>query len=159
MDLLELLELEGVAYERHEHAATYTAQQLAAAEHVPGRYVAKPVLVWADSEFILCVLPAPMQVDLDAVRDALCAGDVRLASELELAGVCSDCELGAQPPIGGLFGLRTLMDFALMDDEYLVFQAGTHNVSVRLRLADFERVADPILGAIAVKPDEARRGD
>ncbi len=159
MDLVELLEIEGVAYERHEHATTYTAQQLAATEHVPGRYVAKPVLVWADREFILCVLPAPVQVDLDAVRDALCARHVRLASEVELAGVFSDCEVGAQPPIGELFGLRTLVDYALMDDDYLVFQAGTHNVSVRLRLADFERIADPIFGAIAARPDRPRHGD
>ena len=149
MNLINLLEEEGIPYELHKHPVTFTAQELAQTEHVPGRNVAKPVLVRAESGFTLCVVPAIASVDLEAVADALCEEQVQLANEREMAGVFTDCELGAEPPVGMLFGLNTLMDYALLDDEYVVFQAGTHTDSIRMSRADFERLTDPMYGSIS----------
>ena len=143
MDLLTYLEVEGIPYEQHEHPASFTAQGLAQAEHVPGRNVAKPVLVKGEQGFTLCVVPAPAHVDLDAVAEALGERQVELAHEHELVGLFPGCELGAEPPVGTLYGLSTLADYTLLDDDYVEFQAGTHTRSVRITRVDFERIADP----------------
>lgn len=149
MNLIDVLEEEGVPYERHTHPAVYTAQELARSEHVPGKNVAKPVLVRAESGFTLCVVPAVASVDLAAVADALCEERIELASEHEMVGIFRDCELGAEPPVGMLFGLNTLVDYSLLDDDFVVFQAGTHTDSIRMSRTDFERITDPMYGSIA----------
>ena len=149
MNLINVLEEEGIPYERHEHPPAYTAQELAQMARVPGKNVAKPVLVRAETGFTLCVVPAVASVDLDAVADALCEEQVELANEREMAGIFADCELGAEPPVGMLFGLNTLVDYSLLDDEYVVFQAGRHTDSIRMSRADFERLTDPMYGSIA----------
>lgn len=152
MDVLVALEREGVEFVPHEHRAAFTAQELAAVEHVPGRFVAKPVLVKSEMGYTLCVVPAPAHVDMKAVADALCEGPVRLAHEEELADLFEGCELGAEPPIGAFFGIKTLVDYTLMDHAFLEFQAGTHTRSVRMGRAAFEHVADPMYGAITLSP-------
>ena len=148
MDVLEILHDEGVSFECSQHPVTYTAQQLAAVEHVPGRCVAKPVLLFADGEYILSVIPAPNRVDLSRVVDVLMASEVRLAGEDEMASVFNGCELGAEPPIGPLFGLKTLVDYTLMEEDSLIFQAGSHTRCVRISRVDFERITDPSYGDI-----------
>ncbi|UCF34292.1 MAG: YbaK/EbsC family protein [Phycisphaerales bacterium] len=150
MDVLERLRQEGVEFEVSHHPEAFTAQQLAAVEHVPGRNVAKPVIVQADGEYVVCVLPASRRLNLSAVGDALYADGVELTSEAKLAELFPDCELGAEPPIGVFFGLRTLVDYQLMADEYIVFQAGSHTRSVRMAWSDFERLTDPSYGAISI---------
>jgi Ala-tRNA(Pro) deacylase len=147
--VLERLRQEGIEFEVSHHPEAFTAQQLAAVEHVPGRNVAKPVIVQADGEYVLCVLPACRRLDLRAVGDSLYTNGVELASEAKLAELFPDCELGAEPPIGVFFGLRTLVDYQLMADEYIVFQAGSHTRSVRMAWSDFERLTDPSYGAIS----------
>jgi Ala-tRNA(Pro) deacylase len=149
VDVLERLRQEGIEFEVSHHPEAFTAQQLAAVEHVPGRNVAKPVIVQADGEYVLCVLPACRRLDLRAVGDSLYTNGVELASEAKLAELFPDCELGAEPPIGVFFGLRTLVDYQLMADEYIVFQAGSHTRSVRMAWSDFERLTDPSYGAIS----------
>ena len=149
MRLDEYLQQHGVAYEKHTHPLTYTSQGLADAEHVSGRFVAKPVIVRGDHGFVMCVVPAPQHVELSRVAEVLRDDHVRLATEQEMTGLFPECELGAEPPIGALFGLTTVMDQQLEDDEYLVMQAGTHTDAVRLRRADYERVAEPIVAPIS----------
>ena len=149
MNIVEYLEREGIGFERLSHPPTYTAQDLAAAEHVPGRYVAKPVLVKADGQFVLCVVPAPNLVDLERVADVLGAESAELASEEDMQAVFADCELGAEPPFGHLFSLRTLMDTRLCEDDYLVFQAGTHNQAIRMSRNDYQRLATPDVVSLA----------
>ena len=149
MNVLNRLQQEGVEFEVSRHPKTYTAQELAAAEHVPGANVAKPVLVRADGEYVLCVLPASKRLNLSAVADALCVGQVELADEATMVEVFPDCELGAEPPIGAFFGLDTLVDYSLMADDYIVFQAGSHTESVRMAWDDFERLTEPSYGAIS----------
>ncbi len=149
MKVESFLEERGIDYGKHCHPTTYTAQGLAHAEHVSGYVVAKPVIVKSASEFAMCVLPAPKHVDLKRVADVLNEPQVRLAAESEMAELFTDCELGAEPPIGALFGLKTIMDERLHEDEFLVMQAGTHTESIRMRRDDWVRLCDPVVAPIA----------
>lgn len=143
MNLQSYLDEMGVPYRVSRHSSAYTAQDLAAAEHVPGRTVIKPVVVRADGEFVMCALPASHRIDLDELRQQLQAEDVQLADEQSMQEIFPDCELGAAPPIGKLYGLPTLMDESLFADERVTFQAGTHCDAVTMTLADYRRVAQP----------------
>lgn len=143
MNLLAILDREGVSYRVLHHRRTYTAQDLAAAEHVSGWNVIKPVLVKADDAFVLCALPASQRIDLHKLADALHARHVELADERTLAQVCIDCELGAEPPIGSLFGVPTVMEDDLQDANTVLFQAGTHEDAIEMPLGDFVRLTKP----------------
>jgi Ala-tRNA(Pro) deacylase len=143
MNLPSLLDDLGVNYRLSRHDTAYTAADLAHVEHVPGRKVIKPVVIKADGQFIMCALPASHRVDLDTLRDQLQADDVQLADEEELHQLCRDCEVGAEPPIGRIFGMPTLMDESLFADDRVTFQAGTHTDAITMTLADFRKVAQP----------------
>jgi len=145
----QLLQEEDVPFERMIHSPVYTSQLMAAADHVSGHCVAKPVLVHGDRGFTMCVVPASSRLNLSRLAQLLDEHDVRLASETEMTKVCPDSELGAEPPIGRLYGLTTVMDEALRHEEYLVFQAGSHTSSVKVRREDYERLATPVVGSIA----------
>ena len=133
----------GIAYEITEHREAITAQDLAAALHVPGARVAKTVLLVADGRLVMAVLAAPDRVGPARARRALGAADVRLAAESEFAAVFSDCELGAAPPFGALYGLPTYLDRGLLDAESIVFPAGPHRRAMRLSLAAYREAARP----------------
>ena len=148
MRLETLLEEQQIGFEKRTHIPTYTAQRLADAEHVSGYRVAKPVVVRGSEGFVICVLPAPKQLDLDRVAQILNDPTVRLASEAEMMKLFPDCELGAEPPIGSLFGLPTIMDPSLRHDDDLLMQAGTHTEAIQTRREDWERLCDPIIGPI-----------
>ena len=143
MKVVEFLNGKGVHYEMTQHRPTFTAQQMAAEEHVSGMNVAKPVVVKAENTFYLCVLPACCKIDMDAVKSELKIDHLQLADEEELAHLFEDCSLGAEPPFGDLYGLETLMDSALENDPYIVFQAGTHETAIRMDLDDYKRLANP----------------
>ncbi|MEK6797367.1 MAG: YbaK/EbsC family protein [Planctomycetota bacterium] len=150
MKLETYLRQNAVEFEKHTHTTTYTAQGLAHAEHVSGYLVAKPVVVRGDAGFAICVLSAPHHLDRKRAAVALHEKDLRLATEAEMAELFPDCELGAEPPIGAMFGLRTIMDEHLLADEYVVMQAGTHRDSIRVRRTDFQRVCRPLVAPIAM---------
>lgn len=143
MNVVEFLDSKGIRYEMSQHRPTFTAQQMAAEEHVPGMNVAKPVVIRADEKYYMCVLPACCKIDTDALKKALGANKVNLADEDELARLFGDCALGAEPPFGQLYGLETLMDAALEKDPYVVFQAGTHEQAIRMSLGDYMKLAQP----------------
>ncbi|MCI0499571.1 MAG: YbaK/EbsC family protein [Planctomycetales bacterium] len=143
MNVVEFLDSRGVRYEVKQHRPTFTAQQMAAEEHVPGMNVAKPVVIRADEKFFLCVLPACCKIDTDALKKSLGVRRVALADEDQLARLFGDCALGAEPPFGHLYGLETLMDASLEDDPYVVFQAGTHESAIRMDLSDYKKLAQP----------------
>lgn len=149
MHLDTILQQRGVPFEKHAHPVTYTAQGLANAEHVSGYMVAKPVIVKGAAGFAMCVIPAPKHLDPLRVAEVLEDTNVRLATESEMGTLFPDCELGAEPPIGSLFGLKTLMDRQLEVDEFLVMQAGTHRDAIRIRRADWERLCEPVKADIA----------
>jgi Ala-tRNA(Pro) deacylase len=142
MNVQSYLDQLGIHYRVSRHPTTYTAQDLAAAEHIPGRKVIKPVVIKADGRLVMCALPASHRIDLDTLRDQLQVQDVELAHEGALSEIFPDCALGAEPPIGRLFGMPTLMDESLFADDRVTFQAGTHEDAVTMSLADYRRVAD-----------------
>jgi Ala-tRNA(Pro) deacylase len=141
MNLQSYLDEMGVRYNLSYHPAAYTAQDLAAAEHVPGRMVIKPVVVEVDGKYMLCVLPAPYKIDMKELKAQLDATEVKIAPEHQLAGLFPDCQLGAEPPIGRIYGLPTLIDESLLQDDRVTFQAGTHDAAVTMSLADYRRLA------------------
>jgi len=141
--LKQLLDESHVAYSPIVHHLAYTAQEVAAAEHMPGREHAKVTMIKAGEGFFLAVLSAPRKVDL--------ANPIRLAEEAEFSPLFPDCEPGAMPPFGHLFGLPVIVDTELEKDEHIVFQAGSHAESVRMRYADFKRLANPRIADIAVR--------
>jgi Ala-tRNA(Pro) deacylase len=146
MDLREHLDQLGVRYEWLKHRKAHSAQSLALKEDVPAENVIKPVLVKIDGEFVLCALPASCRVDLGRLQMELGAEETRLADEKDLSSLCTDCELGAEPPIGWLFGLPTLMDESIFDDATVTFQAGTHRDAVTMKVMDYYRLAKPVVG-------------
>ncbi len=153
MDCKERLESylreDQVPFETHHHPTAFTAQEVAASEHTPGKMVVKVVMVLADGELAMLAMPAPYQADLERVAEVLGASEVRLAHEEEFAPAFSDCEVGAMPPFGNLYGLPVYVDEALAEDETIVVQAGTHSDTIRLKYADFERLVRPTVARFA----------
>lgn len=149
MDLRSHLDRMGVRYTWSHHDTAYTAQDLAAKEHITGRRVIKPVLVQADEAFVLCALPASCYVDLMELKEELHAKDARIVDEPELQTICRECELGAEPPIGSLFGLPTVMDSSLMSQDQIMFQAGTHTDAITMSTQDFVRLVKPRIARFA----------
>jgi Ala-tRNA(Pro) deacylase len=143
MRVIELLDKSAVRYEVTEHLPAFTAQQMAAAEHEPGKYVAKPVIVKADDKYIMCVLSACYKIDLGALKSQLGAKSVELAQEKEIGKIFDDCELGAEPPFGNLYDLPTIMDKTLEEDDHITFQAGTHEKAIRMSMDDYKKLVEP----------------
>lgn len=138
-----------VSFEFQHHAVAYTAQEVAAAEHVPGRMLAKVVMLLGDGKLSMFVLPAPARVDLEKAAAVLGAKDVRLAHEDEFADRFAGCEVGAMPPFGSLYDVPLYVDKSLAEDETIVFEAGTHTDTMSMKYADFERVAKPTVAEFA----------
>ena len=143
MNIISFLDEQGVRYRLSHHDPAFTSQELAQFEHVSGKNVIKPVVVKADGQFVLCALPASYKVDIGELRSQLRADDVKLADEQNLEQIFQGCEVGAEPPIGRLWGLPTLMDESLTADDMVTFQAGTHCDSVTMSLAEYRRIAQP----------------
>jgi len=143
MQVTEFLDKSAVRYEVTKHEPAFTAQQMAAVEHEPGQYVAKPVVVKADGQFLMCVLPACYKIDLDALKSQLGAKSVKLAKEKELGKIFGDCELGAEPPFGNLYDLPTIIDKAMEEDDHIMFQAGTHEKAIRMSMDDYRKLVAP----------------
>ncbi|MCK6457326.1 MAG: YbaK/EbsC family protein [Phycisphaerae bacterium] len=143
MDIQTFLNGNKVPYVRLLHGSVYTAQELAAREHVPGSKVAKPVLVKAGDDFILCVVPASHRVDLERVAQLAGQRYAALATETEMKNIFKDCEIGAEPPFGEPYGVQTWMDDSIQADDYLVFQSGRHTEAIKIARTDYERLARP----------------
>jgi Ala-tRNA(Pro) deacylase len=143
MGIIEFLDKSAVKYEVTEHPPTFSAQTMAAAEHEPGKYVAKPVVVKADGKYVMCVLSAPHKIDLKALKSQLGAKSVQLAEEEEMGKIFGDCELGAEPPFGNLYDLPTVMDKQLEKDDHIMFQAGTHEKAIRMSMDDYRKLVKP----------------
>jgi Ala-tRNA(Pro) deacylase len=141
-----------VPYTVLPHRPAFTAQEEAAAAHVPGRDWAKVVICVADGEPIQAVLAAPLVVNLDRLLVLAGASSIRLAREDELAGLFPDCETGAMPPFGPLYGQRVFVDVALAAEPDIVFNAGSHTEAIRMRYADFAAATKPIVGRFAEQP-------
>jgi Ala-tRNA(Pro) deacylase len=132
-----------VAYEVFTHPVTFTAQQLAAVQHVKGKQLAKVVVARNGSEFTMIVLPAPYHVELERARAATGRQDLEIARESEFASLFAGCEPGAMPPFGNLYNVPVWVDESLAEDEEIVFNACTHTQAIKMKYSDFARLACP----------------
>jgi Ala-tRNA(Pro) deacylase len=144
--LKEFLDANGVAYTVLSHSLAFTAEEVAAAQHVPARELAKVVMVKADDRLLMVVIPASHKVDLQKLPERR----ARLATEAEFARIFPHCEPGAMPPFGNLFGLPVYVDHILGRREEIVFQAGTHTQTIRMKYADFARLVRPTVDDYAL---------
>ncbi len=135
-----------VPYAVLHHARAFTAQEEAAEAHVPGRNWAKTVACFAEGRPVLAVLPADTLIDLERLRAVAGTRDIRFASEREFGPLYPDCETGAMPPLGPLYGQRVFVDRSLTGDQEIVFNAGSHTEAIRIRYDDFARVVQPTVG-------------
>ena len=142
MNIVQFLQSSGAHFSVHEHPVTYSSQQLAAAEHVSGHAVAKGVVVQTDQAPILCVLPASYQVDLPRLGRAIHAKGCHLATERDLARIFPDVEVGAEPPFGKPYGLRTVVDQHLADCATVTFNAGTHDHAIQMPFDEYAKLAE-----------------
>jgi Ala-tRNA(Pro) deacylase len=149
MNVQRFLSERGVEFEAIRHRPTFDAQRMAQAVHAPGREVAKTVLLRADQgdAYVVAVLPATRQVDLDRAGELLGGAQLELATEIEIQECCPDCEIGALPPFGSQYGMRTIVDESLTEDEEIVFEGNTHEESIRMRFEDFRQVEEPLIGS------------
>jgi Ala-tRNA(Pro) deacylase len=145
--LLEFLDKQKVHYEVLTHRQAFTAQEVAQAQHVPGVELAKVVMLRSGPNFIMAVLPAPYRVDLERAKSVLGKRDLVLATEEEFQGLFPQCEAGAMPPFGNLYGLPVYVDQTLTHDADIVFNAGTHTQTVKMTYADFARLVQPTVGS------------
>jgi Ala-tRNA(Pro) deacylase len=140
------------AYEVLHHRPAYTAQEEAALAHVPGRQWAKTVACFADGRPILAVVPAPARIDIDRLRQAAGAREIRLATEREFNDLYPECETGAMPPLGPLYGQPVFVDRSLASGDDIVFDAGSHMEAIRLRFAEFTRIVHPTMADFGRMP-------
>ena len=148
----EFLDQERVAYQVVAHEKAFTAQGVAATLHVSGWTFAKTVILKTkDGRLVMAVLAGPHNVNLKAAR-VVVGSEVDLAPEAEFAPKFPGCELGAEPPLGNLYGLPVYVDEALSKDPEIVFNAGTHTEAIRMTYADYERLVRPVVGRLASGP-------
>jgi Ala-tRNA(Pro) deacylase len=141
--LKEALDQAGIKYVLVSHSPAYTAQEVAASAHVPGKEMAKTVIVRSSAELAMAVLPASRQIDFAKLAEGMKVKKVELASEEEFRGLCPDCELGAMPPFGHFYGLAVIVDQVLEQDEEIYFNAGTHRELMKMKYADFFKTVKP----------------
>jgi Ala-tRNA(Pro) deacylase len=145
MNMQHFLSQHDVPFEVMEHPPTYSAQTLAQAVHVTGEEVAKVVLLRVDEDYMLAVLPATCTVDLSLVREIVGADVVELATEAECGQRFSDCELGALPPFGSRYAMKTIVAQSLADHGDIVFEGSNHHEAVRMKYRDFVALEDPLV--------------
>jgi Ala-tRNA(Pro) deacylase len=139
------LDHEKVHYDVLPHPEAFRAVAIAQTLHTPEKEMAKVVIVKVDQRFMMMVLPASWNVDLHRLRSVFATHQVRLATEEEIKSLFPDCELGAMPPFGHLYGLPVYVDQSLVEDEEIVFQAGTHSEAIRMRYWDFASLTFPVV--------------
>jgi Ala-tRNA(Pro) deacylase len=141
--LLEFLDANRVKYMKLEHSPAYTAQEIAATAHIPGKELAKSVIVKLDGQMVMAVLPADHRINFDKLKEVTGASKVTLANESEFGELFPDCSLGAMPPFGNLYGMDVFVDESLTEGDEIAFNACTHTELIRLSYLDFEALVKP----------------
>ena len=141
--LKDFLNENNVKYVTMNHSTAYTAQEIAAAAHIPGKELAKTVMVKIDAKMAMAVLPASYKVDFNLLKEAAGASKVELATEQEFKDMFPECEVGAMPPFGNLWDMDVYAAKSLAEDEEIAFNAGSHTELIKLAYNDFERLVEP----------------
>jgi len=148
--LRDYFEKNQVAYEVGFHPEVFTAQEIAAAQHIRGKEMAKVIMVKADGKMLMLVLPASYQIDMKKLKKVLKCKKVSMAKEKQFEELFPDCEVGAMPPLGNLYNLEVWVDQVLTEDASIVFQAGNHIETVRIKYSDYARLTNPKVGDFSV---------
>jgi Ala-tRNA(Pro) deacylase len=142
--LMEFLNEHQVRYTTITHSPAFTAQEIAHVAHVPGAELAKTVIVKLDDKLVEVVLPASQRLNLEQFRKATGAGKAELAKESDFDGFFPDCEVGAMPPCGNLYGMEVYISPSLSTDRQIAFNAGNHSELICMQYKDFERLVHPM---------------
>ena len=149
--LKDFLDKEDVKYVSTYHSVAYTAQEIAASVHIKGKEMAKTVMVKLDGKMAMAVLPASHQVDFEHLKKASGVQDAVLATEKEFKDLFPDCDIGAMPPFGNLYGMEVFVSRVLAEDKEIAFNAGSHYELIRVAYKDFERLVNPKIADFSVK--------
>lgn len=141
--LKEFLDSHNVRYVTISHSPAYTAQQIAESAHIPGKELAKTVIVKIGDKLAMAVVPASLNVNLRHLQEAIGSGQIDLASETEFKDLFPDCEVGAMPPFGNLYDMEVYVAEQLTEDDTIAFNAGSHTELVRLSYKDYEKLVAP----------------
>ncbi len=147
--LREFLDRHRAEYAHTEHPQAYTAREVASAEHLPAREMAKVVMVFGDEGYHMMVVPANRLVDFHEIRLALGLTHARMATEEEIGRLFPDCELGAMPPFGNLYNIPVYLDSGLIGEETIAFNAGTHRDVIHMRTSDYRDIVNPTVISLA----------
>ena len=148
--LLEHLDKYKVPYITVTHSQAFTAQQVAATTHIPGKNMIKTVMVVINGHMAMAVLPASFHVDFNLLKEITGEGNVRLASEMEFKDMFPDCEVGAMPPLRNLYNLEVYAAKVLTEDDEIAFNAGTHTEIIQMTYRDFEKLVHPRVMKFAI---------
>jgi Ala-tRNA(Pro) deacylase len=151
MNVAKFLEKGHYKFERVQHVPAYSAQHLAHELHVSGREVAKTVLLRANGGygFVVAVLPASKQIDFKRASKLLGGAKLELATEFDISAHCPDCDFGVLPPFGSRYGMTTIVDSSLAEDEFIWFEGNTHEEAIRMNFEDYRRLEQPIVAPFA----------
>ena len=148
-DLLRYLQSNKIEFHVLEHDPAFSAHDVAAVAHVPESEMAKAILIKIDQHYWMAVLRADQRINPQMIRRVFGAKTVQLAHEEDLGMLFPDCQLGAMPPFGNLYGLPVLVEECLEDDENIVFNACTHTKAIHMKFKDFRRLAKPVIAGFA----------
>ncbi|MFZ1036996.1 MAG: YbaK/EbsC family protein [Smithella sp.] len=141
--LKEFLDSQAVKYLKIAHSPAYTAREITQSLHINGRKVAKTVIVFIDGKMAMAVLPANRSIDFDHFRKTLGENKIELATERQFKDMFPDCEVGAMPPFGNLYGMEVYVDQHLTEDDDIFFNACSHSELIEMSYQDFERLVKP----------------
>jgi Ala-tRNA(Pro) deacylase len=146
--ITDFLDSKGVSYRLRTHGQEFTAPRVAASQHVSGKELAKSVLVVVDDSLVMAVIPANERLDLEKLAHLAGASCFRLAKESEFENRFTGCEVGAEPPLGSLYGVPVWLDASFEDHPTITFNAGTHTETIQMSVSDFERLERPTVGRL-----------
>lgn len=147
--LSRFLDEHGIRYVTIRHSRAFTTQQIAASAHIPGKDLAKTVIVRIDGKMAMAVVPGSLRVDLERLRELAGAQEIELATETDFSRMFPECETGAMPPFGNLYGMPVFVAESLRKDHEIAFNAGTHTELLQLAYDDFEKLVKPQVGKFA----------
>lgn len=152
--LKDYLDSYDVKYVTVTHSNAFTAHEVAMSAHVPDKEVAKTVIVNVKGELAMAVLPASYHIDFHRLMDSLRTSNMYLATEQEFQTRFPDCEVGAMPPFGNLYGMKTFVSQSLAEDESITFNAGSHQEAITMKFADYARLVIPVITSFTDRPRE-----
>lgn len=141
--LKEFLDSNGVKYMTINHSIAYTAQEIAASACIPGKELAKTVILKVDGKMVMAVLSASEKIDFELLKKSFVTSKITLATENEFQSMFPECDIGAMPPFGNLYGMDVVVTDSLRENPEIAFNGGSHSELIRMLYKDFERLANP----------------